>query len=548
MSNDSSRLIVFIILSGIILFVYNLLFPVKTKTTTSKTPMQTITSTATQSIKSIPKALSLGATEKLSKINTFSEKKYEIENELVKITFSSIGAVIKSYELKKYSDSKNENKKTNLELIPNKTTNTYMALFSKDSPVNNDQWTYISTEKKDKTTKISFKYNKIKNIEIIKEFILNKNSYLVNMNFIFKNKTNTPVLLKDMQLSWGPNIHFLPADVNKYKDGFYQYNKIAYPMKKNSIKEYQINLNAKQNKITFLDIIPPWIVFKDLYFMTSFIFTNTTDIKNIFYKESAGGFTYLTLNLKDIVLEPNSFDSIKINSYIGPQEYKRLKKLKMQNIINLGWFRFLGVWMFYALDFLFLLTKNYGVAILLLTLIVRMLLWLPSQQSYKQMKDTQAKMKQIHPRMETLKKIYKDDPQKLNEEMLKLYKEYKINPLGGCLPMLLQLPIFIALYQTLISMVELKGASFIWWLKDLSRPDPLFILPIFMGATMLIQQKMSQTASLSTESMAQQNILMYGLPVFLTIMAFSWPSGLLLYWSMSNVLAIVQQLIVNKAK
>lgn len=547
MSNDSSRLIAFIILSGIILFVYNLLFPVKPKTT-SKAPEQTITSIATQPIKATPETTSFLPIDKQSKISAFSEKKYEIENDLVKITFSSVGAVIKSYELKKYSDSKNENKKTNLELIPNKTTNTYMALYSKDFPANDDQWTYISTEKKDETTKISFIYNKIRNIEIIKEFMLNNNSYLINMNIIFKNKTQTPVLLKDMQLSWGPNIHFLPADVNKYKDSFYQYNKIAYPMKNNSIKEYQINLNAKQDKITFLDIIPPWIVFKDLYFMTSFIFNNTNDIKNIFYKESIGGFTYLTLNLKDIVLEQNSSDSIKIDSYIGPQEYKRLKKLKMQNIIDLGWFRFLGVWMFYAMDFLFLMTKNYGIAILLLTLIVRLILWLPSQHSYKQMKDTQAKMKIIHPRMETLKKIYKDDPQKLNEEMLKLYKEYKINPFGGCLPMLLQLPIFIALYQTLISMVELKGASFIWWLKDLSRPDPLYILPIFMGATMIIQQKMSQTASLSTESMAQQNILMYGLPVFLTIMAFSWPSGLLLYWGMSNVLAIGQQLIVNKTK
>ena len=225
-----------------------------------------------------------------------------------------------------------------------------------------------------------------------------------------------------------------------------------------------------------------------------------------------------------------------------------MKNRKLEGIIDLGWFRFLGVWMFYAMDFLFTITKNYGWAIILLTLVVRLILWIPSQHSYKQMKDTQSKMKIINPRMETLKKIYKDDPQKLNEEMLKLYKEYKINPFGGCLPMLLQLPIFIALYQTLISMVELKGASFIWWLKDLSRPDPLYILPVFMGVTMIIQQKMSQTTTMSTGSMAQQNILMYGLPVFLTIMAFSWPSGLLLYWGMSNVLAIAQQIIVNKTK
>ncbi|MCX8094028.1 MAG: membrane protein insertase YidC, partial [Candidatus Goldbacteria bacterium] len=387
MSNDSSRLIAFIILSGIILFTYNLLFPVKPKTQQHPATDKT-TLTPTDTIKAITATQSLSL--KQQKLTAISEKLYDIENELIKVTFSSIGAVIKSFQLKKYSDSKDENKKTNLELIPNKTTNTYMALFSKEFPLNEDEWTYLKTEKNNDVTKISFKYDKIKNTEIIKEFIIKNDSYLINMQFIFINKSNSPILLKDMQLSWGPNIHFLPADVNKYKDSFYQYNKIMYLQKNNSIKQYQINLNTKQDKITFLDIIPSWIVLKDLYFMTSFIFNNPDDIKNIFYKESTGGFTYLTVNLKDIVLEPKSTQTIKVDSYTGPQEYKRLKKLKMENIVDLGWFRFLGVWMFYAMDFLFKITKNYGWAIILLTIIVRIILWIPSQQSYKQMKDTQA--------------------------------------------------------------------------------------------------------------------------------------------------------------
>ncbi|HRU38630.1 MAG TPA: membrane protein insertase YidC, partial [Candidatus Goldiibacteriota bacterium] len=198
--------------------------------------------------------------------------------------------------------------------------------------------------------------------------------------------------------------------------------------------------------------------------------------------------------------------------------------------------------------FLYGLTKNYGIAILLLTLFVRLLLWYPSQKSYKQMKETQSKMKLMQPRLETLKKIYKDDPAKLNEETMKLYREYNVNPLGGCLPMLLQIPIFIALYQTLISMVELKGAYFFGWLKDLSRPDPLFILPVFMGVSMIIQQMMSKPVSMTPEAETQQKIMMWGMPIFLTFMALKWPAGLLLYWSMSNVLAIIQQTFVNKSK
>ncbi|MFW6210616.1 MAG: membrane protein insertase YidC, partial [bacterium] len=218
--------------------------------------------------------------------------------------------------------------------------------------------------------------------------------------------------------------------------------------------------------------------------------------------------------------------------------------------VDLGWLRFLSVWMFYAMDFFHGLLNNYGLAIIFLTILIRGLLWVPSQKSFKHMKETQKKMSIIKPRMETLKKIYKEDPQKLNEETMKLYKEYKINPFGGCLPMLLQLPIFIAFYQTLMNMVELKGASFIWWMQDLSRPDSLYILPFIMGGSMFIQQKMSQAATPTVDAAqaSQQKIFLYGLPVFLTFLSFNWPSGLLLYWSISNVLGIAQQYFVNKSK
>ncbi len=254
--------------------------------------------------------------------------------------------------------------------------------------------------------------------------------------------------------------------------------------------------------------------------------------------------------MNDILIEGNSESTLSLDSYIGPQEYKRLKAIGIEKAVDLGWMRAISVWMFYALDWLFKVTKNYGVAILLLTLLMRGVLWYPSQKSYKHMKETQQKMSIIKPRMETLKKVYKDDSQKLNEETMKLYKEYKINPLGGCLPMLIQIPIFIAFYQTLMNMVELKGAAFMWWMQDLSRPDPFYILPLFMGASMFLQQKMSQAATPAVDANAaqQQKILLYGMPIFLTFMAFKWPSGLLLYWGMSNVLAIAQQFMVNKSK
>jgi YidC/Oxa1 family membrane protein insertase len=297
-----------------------------------------------------------------------------------------------------------------------------------------------------------------------------------------------------------------------------------------------------------LDAIPDWIAVKDLYFTAALKPVLKADIKSAVIKDEAGGFVYLGMNLRDMLVNANSEEAVSIDSYVGPAEYNRLKKAGMDKIIDLGGIRFLGEWMFYGLDYIYKLTKNYGVAILLLTLLIRLLLWIPSNSSFKQMKETQSKMAVIKPRMETLKKIYKDDPQKLNEETMKLYQEYKINPFGGCLPMLLQLPIFIALYGTLINVVELKGAKFAFWITDLSQPDKFFILPVFMGVTMLLQQKMSAQPSMDQQSEMSQKLLLYGMPIFLTFMSFSWPAGLMLYWSISNVLGILQQLLVNRSK
>jgi len=554
MQNDSQRLITFIVLSGLILFGFNMFFgPKKTSEPAQEavpaesaavTPQKTGVKPETTAVKEP------AVKKKPAAIRNLPEKTYTIENALVKAVFSSIGGVIISYQLKEYTDSslKEEDKKF-LELIPNKASYSYMSLYSPSAALDNKTWRYEGTSEEDSAVSISFSVEPAKNIKIIRTYRLNKGSYLVNQEFRFVNRTTAAFAFKDLQLLWGPNIHFLPADVNKHKDGFYQFNKVAYPVAATKkVKQVNIDLKAKESKTIFIEEKPEWIFMKDLYFTSSFVFSDLNKIRNSFIKTGQGGFAYLGVNFADIFVNPGSESTIKIDSYIGPQEYKRLKKLKMDKAIDLGWIRILSVWMFYAMDFFHKITRNYGLSIILLTILIRGLLWIPSQKSYKQMKETQQKMNIIKPRMETLKKVYKNDPQKLNEETMKLYKEYKINPFGGCLPMLLQLPIFIAFYQTLINMVELKGASFVFWMQDLSRPDPFYILPLFMGISMFIQQKMSQTPSPTADAASQQKIMLYGLPIFLTFLAFKWPSGLLLYWGMSNVLAIIQQFFVNKSK
>ena len=184
---------------------------------------------------------------------------------------------------------------------------------------------------------------------------------------------------------------------------------------------------------------------------------------------------------------------------------------------------------------------NYGVAIIILTTIVRLVLFPLTFKGMKSMK----RMQQLTPRMKKLQEKYKNNKEKLNKEMMELYRKNRVNPLGGCLPMLLQLPVFFALYSALSSAVELRHAPFIFWISDLSQPDGLVITTILMGASMYIQQKMTPQTAMMDSTQAK---VMQMLPFIFTIFPFTFPSGLTLYWGTSNILSIAQQQIINRIK
>jgi len=225
--------------------------------------------------------------------------------------------------------------------------------------------------------------------------------------------------------------------------------------------------------------------------------------------------------------------------YVGPKEYDRLKKLGLglEHIIDFGWFSIVAMPLFWVLKFFYKFLGNYGWSIIFLTLLVRVPfipLMHKSQQSMK-------KMQKIQPLMAELKEKYKKDPQRLQKEVTELYKKHKVNPVGGCLPMLLQIPIFLALYNVLLNAIELRGAPWILWIKDLSAKDPYYILPVAMGISMAIQQKM--TPSTMDPKQARMMMLM---PVVFTFLFLTFPSGLVLYWLVNNILAIIQQYYANK--
>jgi YidC/Oxa1 family membrane protein insertase len=233
--------------------------------------------------------------------------------------------------------------------------------------------------------------------------------------------------------------------------------------------------------------------------------------------------------------------SIDLHGYIGPKEYRTLQKLdpKLTDAIEFGWFTFLARPFFKVMIWIHDYVGNWGWAIVLFTLLVKLVLF---PLSYKGMMSMQ-KLKDLAPKMKDLKERYGDDPAKLNMHMMELYKKHGANPMGGCLPMLLQIPVFFALYRVLLNADELQGAPWIGWITNLADKDPYFVLPILMGITMWLMQKIQP----NTMTDPMQKKIFQWFPVIMTFFFLTFPAGLVLYWLTNNILSIVQQMIINKA-
>ncbi|WP_321778932.1 membrane protein insertase YidC [Sulfurimonas sp.] len=236
------------------------------------------------------------------------------------------------------------------------------------------------------------------------------------------------------------------------------------------------------------------------------------------------------------------FDALQtmvFHGYVGQKEYKVLKNIKpvLTNAIEYGWFTFASRPLFQLLSWLHGIFGNWGWSIIALTLMIRTLLY---PLTYKGMMSMQ-KIKAISPQIKEIQKKYKSDPQRMNKAVMDMYKKHKANPLGGCLPMILQIPVFFAIYRVLLNAVELQGAPWIMWVTDLSRMDEFYVLPILMGASMFYQQRLTPT---NFTDPIQEKVFKY-LPVIFTFFFLTFPSGLVLYWFVNNLFSIGQQFIVN---
>ena len=237
----------------------------------------------------------------------------------------------------------------------------------------------------------------------------------------------------------------------------------------------------------------------------------------------------------------NSYFDIEYVSYMGPKSIELLTNVdeNFASLIDLGFFGYIASFLLKLLVMFNDFVGNWGFSIILVTMLVRMVLLPTNISSFKSMRN----MSKLNPIMKDIREKYKDDPQKRNTEIMALYKQHKVNPVGGCLPMLLQIPVFFALYQVLGRSIDLYQAPFIFWIQDLSAKDPYFVLPVLMGITMFFQQKMTP----STMEPAQQKMFMF-MPLFFSFLMASLPSGLTLYMFVSGLFGIIQQLILTRSK
>ncbi|MBI4189091.1 MAG: membrane protein insertase YidC [Betaproteobacteria bacterium] len=276
-----------------------------------------------------------------------------------------------------------------------------------------------------------------------------------------------------------------------------------------------------------------WIALLQHYFLSAWLPANNAPRE--FYTQRLDNGLYAAGVIVSLgSIEPGANGALTVPLYAGPQEQDKLDKLApgLDLTIDYGWLTVIAAPLFWFLQWLYRWVGNWGVAIIILTIIIKALFYPLSAASYRSM----ARMRIMAPRLQKIKEQYGNDRQRLNQAMMELYKTEKINPLGGCLPIVVQIPVFIALYWVLLASVELRHAPFMLWIDDLSTPDPYFVLPVLMGATMIFQTYLNPEPPDPVQAK-----IMKIMPIAFSIFFFFFPAGLVLYWLINNILSIAQQ-------
>ncbi|MBI3811268.1 MAG: membrane protein insertase YidC [Nitrospirae bacterium] len=463
------------------------------------------------------------------------EKTVQVDTGLYRAVFSSRGGKLMWLELKNYTGS---DRKTPIKLYEwSPGTTAAFSIQTVDAGLNSrlDQESYsvegrdIALDEQNKTGQISFRYlDPASGMQISKRFVFSGDDYRIAL---------------DIETTAFPNPYLLSLGTNFGITDWGQKGRFVGFIGPVTLLDGELKKDdpAKMEREVRHQGPVVWTALQDKYFIAAAI---PTDAAAAVVSRASPTAVNTAVEFPSDGSGPVAHHVLL---YVGPKEHRRLQSLgvKLEETVDFGWFiygswaivRFIARPLFHVLQFFHGFTGNYGVAIILLTVGVRGIFIPLSHKSYRSMKDMQA----LQPQLQVLQKKHKDDKQRLQKEMMELYQKQKVNPLGGCLPMLLQIPVFVALFNVLYTTIEIRQAPFMFWIRDLSDKDPFFVLPILMGLTMVIQQKMQPT----TMDPIQAKLFLM-MPVFMTFLFLNFSSGLVLYMLTNNTLTISQQYFTMK--
>ena len=304
--------------------------------------------------------------------------------------------------------------------------------------------------------------------------------------------------------------------------------------------EYEkVKFDDLDDKPFSLNVTDGWAAMIEHYFVAAVVPSDETSEKTFYAKALDGGNYTTGIRLPALSVTTGGEANTNYELYLGPKKHDRLEKVapNLQLTVDYGIFTIISEPLFWIMEWLHKLTGNWGWSIVLLTVLIKLVFFKLSATSYRSM----AAMRKLTPKLASLKERYGDDKQKFNKAMMDLYRTEKINPLGGCLPILVQMPVFLSFYWVLVESIELRQADFIFWLNDLTAMDPYFILPVLFGLSMWFQQ----TLNPAPQDPAQAMVMKFFPLVFTVFFAF-FPSGLVLYWVVNNILSIAQQWYITR--
>ena len=465
-------------------------------------------------------------------------ERIKVSTDLIVAEIDSNGGDLRHIELIKHKAS--EDKTRNLTLFNDNTPQIYVAqsgLIGEDLPNHKTEFKAesksYSLQQGNDSLSVKLFADGANGVKVMKEYVFHRGTYVVDVHFDIVNGGATAIK----------------------PDAYFQFLRFGEPP---STSPFGISTFAgpaifteekKFQKVGFADIDKEkrdypqkskdgWLAMLQHYFVAAWLPKN--GVEREFFTKKVGEKLYTAgIVIPAGEIAPGATSSLTVPLYVGPQEVDKLAKLApgLDLTIDYGWLTIIASPLFKVLSFIHSWVGNWGIAIILLTVLIKLLFFPLSAASYKSM----AKMKLLAPKLQKLKEQYGDDKAKMNQAMMELYKTEKVNPLGGCLPIVIQIPVFISLYWVLLAAVELRHAPFFGWIKDLAAMDPFYILPVIMGATMFLQTKLNPTPP----DPVQAKIMLY-MPLVFSVMFLWFPAGLVLYWTVNNLLSIAQQWQINR--